>query len=123
MNLKVDMSTCRAAQPLPSCPDCGGMARPNVLMFGDWSFIGDRTEGQADNFQAWLRGSSGGAIAVVEIGAGSAVPTVRMQSERLLQAGAGLVRINPRESQGPEGTISLPMGGLDALKALREAMQ
>ena len=29
--------------------------------------------------------------------------------------GAALIRINPRESEGPGGTVSLPLGALDAL--------
>ena len=33
----VDPETFRARRPLPSCPACGGLARPNVLMFGDFA--------------------------------------------------------------------------------------
>ena len=57
---------------------------------------------------------------MVEIGAGSAIPTVRMHSERLQRYGAVLVRINPRESAGPRGTLSLATGGAAALTALAE---
>ena len=30
-----------AIEPLPHCPTCGAIARPNILMFGDNSKIGD----------------------------------------------------------------------------------
>jgi NAD-dependent SIR2 family protein deacetylase len=40
----VDEDTFRAKEPLPHCKHCGGMARPNVLMFGDWSWISTRTD-------------------------------------------------------------------------------
>ncbi|MEK6238796.1 MAG: hypothetical protein N2C14_29120, partial [Planctomycetales bacterium] len=30
----VDEETIRATSALPACPDCGGLARPNILMFG-----------------------------------------------------------------------------------------
>jgi hypothetical protein len=59
-----------------------------------------------------------GGLVIVEIGAGTAIPTVRWEGEDLLEEGATLIRINPRESQGPAGTISLPMGGLAALEAI-----
>ena len=32
----VDASACRLLNAPPRCPVCGGMARPNILMFGDW---------------------------------------------------------------------------------------
>src|SRR6185369_1821164 len=35
--IPVDMATMRADH-IPRCPHCGGVARPNVLMFGDFSW-------------------------------------------------------------------------------------
>src|SRR5438270_3266667 len=32
----VEEATLRAREPLPTCPSCGALARPNILMFGDW---------------------------------------------------------------------------------------
>ncbi len=37
LRLEVDAAACRARSALPRCPHCGGLARPNILMFGDWS--------------------------------------------------------------------------------------
>src|SRR6476469_10538792 len=37
--IDVDASTFRAAEPLPRCNCCGGLARPNVLMFGDVNWV------------------------------------------------------------------------------------
>ena len=34
---EVDMEKCRLLSDLPRCPACDGIARPNILMFGDWS--------------------------------------------------------------------------------------
>ena len=34
----VDPVTFRARPPLPCCPQCGALARPNILMFGDWGW-------------------------------------------------------------------------------------
>jgi NAD-dependent SIR2 family protein deacetylase len=115
VEVTVDEGSFRAVGPLPSCPSCGALARPNILMFNDWGWISDRTNDQEQRFHAWLQGVDTSRLAVVECGAGSAVPTVRYQCQRL---GGTLVRINPREPQGPVGTISLPMGALEALSSV-----
>ena len=54
---------------------------------------------------------------IVELGAGQAVPTVRMTCEDLARRCRGtLIRINPREPEVPPGHISLPMGALAAIR-------
>jgi NAD-dependent SIR2 family protein deacetylase len=120
-SLSIDESTMRACEPLPDCPSCGGPARPNVLMFGDWDWDGDRSRAQEARFQEWLRTVAGGRLVVVECGAGTAVPTIRLGCERLARSSGGtLIRINPREPRVPSGHVSLPMGALDALRAIDE---
>jgi NAD-dependent SIR2 family protein deacetylase len=106
----------QAKEPLPSCPYCGAMARPNILMFGDFSWESSRTNAQADRLTSWLDAleREGASIAIVEMGAGTAVPTVRHTSEQIAERfSVPLIRINPRESFG--ATIALPMGALEAL--------
>lgn len=116
VDVVVDPQTFRAQDPLPTCPRCGALARPNVLMFGDWGWIGRRSERQADRFQQFLRAS--GRLAVIEFGAGTALPTVRRQCERVAAALGTLIRVNPRESQGPPGTLSLPLGAQAACEGI-----
>ncbi|MCB1831326.1 MAG: NAD-dependent deacetylase, partial [Gammaproteobacteria bacterium] len=73
-------------------------------------------------FQQWLAGvdSVGDQLVVVEIGAGTSLPSIRRLSERIAgHFGAPLIRINPRESQcGLTKSVSLPMAGLEALTQL-----
>jgi len=117
----VDPARFRAARPLPACPRCGGLARPNVLMFGDGSWIGDRTDEQHARFQAWLAGlaPASARLVVLELGAGTGVPTVRLTSESIARRlGATLVRVNVREADAPPGAIALEMGALAAIEAL-----
>ena len=40
--VSVEENTVRARPPLPACVRCGGLARPNVLMFGDGGWVPDR---------------------------------------------------------------------------------
>jgi hypothetical protein len=128
--LKVDMETLRAQEPLPMCRNCKKrIARPNILMFGDWSFLPYRTENQNEKHKMWLDKSKyvcnngDGKFVVIELGAGEAIRTVRYQSERsaYLHHGA-LIRINPRDHNVPPmdnvESIVIPMGAKDALKAI-----
>ena len=125
VSVTVDTRTMRAAPPLPSCPECGVLARPNILMFGDADWIPDRTADQLRAHSAWLRGlrADGVPLAVVEIGAGTAVPTVRREAELASAASGALVRINLREPQVRHGRgvgIAAPAG--TALTALAERL-
>ena len=123
LELEVDMDSFRAVSEMPCCPDCGAIARPNVLMFGDWNWIPNRTASQEQRFSDWLAEAAGPQLAIVELGAGSAVPTVRMTSEQLAaRSGATLVRINPREPQVRHGHIGLAMDALEALEAIDERL-
>jgi NAD-dependent SIR2 family protein deacetylase len=112
----VDETTFHAVPPLPSCPSCGALGRPNVLMFNDWGWLPERTSAQERRFSDWIGSLGTGRLAVVEVGAGTAVPTVRMTSERVAgRPGSTLIRINVREPQVPSGHIGIPLGGLSAL--------
>jgi NAD-dependent SIR2 family protein deacetylase len=117
----IDAERYRAARPLPACPRCGGLARPNVLMFGDDSWVGDRTDEQHARFHAWLAelAAARARLVVLEFGAGMGVPTVRLTGESIARRlGATLVRVNPREAAAPAGAIALAMGALAAIDAL-----
>jgi NAD-dependent SIR2 family protein deacetylase len=120
--VNIDERTMRAVPPLPACPQCGGLARPNVLMFGDWGWDSTRSDSQERRLRLWLDSLAGANLAVVECGAGTAIPTVRRACEEIARAfDATLIRINPREPEVPHGQISLPQGALGALQALDAA--
>jgi len=115
----VDETTMRAVGPLPACPRCGALARPNILMFGDGHWDPDRTSAQETRLRRWLKTLPGASVVVVECGAGTAIPTVRAFSERVADASGGtLIRINPREPEVRPRHVGLGRGSLDALRAL-----
>lgn len=112
----VDEINCRLVSEPPRCPQCGEIARPNILMFGDWTWLNFRTEIQKAAMGAWLRKSE--RLVVIEIGAGTDIPTVRNLGER---SSGTLIRINPREpGQASARSIPIPMGGLDGIKAISD---
>lgn len=119
-SVTVDETTMRAAQ-IPRCPRCGEVARPNILMFGDFAWLADRTAAQERRFDAFCGEHLGEPLLVVEMGAGTAIPTIRYQSESLVRGGGSLLlRINPREAQVPAGQIGLSCGALKGLQFLQE---
>ena len=129
--LRVDPATFLAdADTLPYCPPesgaaAGALARPNIMMFGDYGFVEDRTSEQQERYEAIVETWNKSArVVVIEIGAGLAIPTVRHASENILDdfPNATLLRINPAEPKGPGNTISIPTGGLEALTLLDAAI-
>lgn len=119
----IDEETMRSDH-VPLCRRCGRTARPNILMFGDYAWIGDRTARQQERFRHFLARQAGKRIAVVELGAGTAIPTVRAASERIgALAGARVIRINPREPQICAPHLSLPCGALEGLTGIEGALR
>lgn len=116
---QIDEENCRLVSDFPRCPHCGGIARPNILMFGDWGWLGARSEAQHRRLQNWLHKVE--RLLVIETGAGTNIPTVRLTSE---SAGGWLIRINPDEpGLGSAEGVSLPCGGLEALRSIEAAWQ
>ena len=90
-------------------------------MFGDWGWNSSHAETQQRRMKSWLGTVAGAPLVVVECGAGTAIPTVRLTCQDVARRhNATLIRINPREPEVPEGHISFPMGAYDALWALDE---
>ena len=122
INVEVDVESLRALGDLPKCPDCGALARPNILMFYDGAWNLGRSLKQEQALTTWLREIEIDQLAIVECGAGKAIPTVRDFGERLQARGAILVRINVRDSAGPRGTLSIELGAREALVQINQTM-
>lgn len=117
--VELDDSTMHAAHPLPKCPKCGELARPNILMFGDGDFDGSRSQAQLLLLRDWLGLVAGGEVVIIECGAGTSIPSVRMGCEDIARKlDAKLIRINPDEAYGPPGTIEIPLRALEALEGI-----
>ncbi len=121
--IEVDEDTFKAQEPLPKCADCGMIARPNILMFGDWNWLPYRTDEQSQRMKKWLKKiyDEKMNLVVVEMGAGESVPTVRMKSEHVVQIHGGtLIRINPRDYLVPSQHIGIPLGSAEAIEQIFE---
>jgi len=142
--IHVNMDTFKVEEKsIPKCLHCGEVARPNILMFGDWGWLEQRYEKQEDayrKFRKQTKNAEDAKVVMIEIGAGKGVPTVRHESENLLsrafkskthQAETTLIRINMEDEDVPEefveacgqnSCVSLKMGGLAALKEIKQRM-
>jgi len=119
--IEIDNESFRAVSELPTCINCGEVARPNILMFGDYNWISERTDIQSHRLQNWLDGlkENGHKLVILEFGAGLAVPTIRFFGENIASRyDATLIRVNPRDTQVPDGEISIALGAKEAIELL-----
>lgn len=101
--------------------DEGRLLRPNILMFGDYEWESSRTNAQYERVNRYVTNHFDNDVsktAIIEMGAGTGIPSIRSFGERRQRNGEVLIRINPRESQGPRGTISVPMRAKAALEGI-----
>jgi NAD-dependent SIR2 family protein deacetylase len=110
----VDDETCELLSDFPTCPHCGEIARPNILMFGDWHWLDHRAKIQRAAMLEWSKEVE--RLVVIEIGAGTDIPTVRNLGDNV---SGTLIRINPREPESDhQNSISIRLGGLEALQRI-----
>ncbi len=79
---------------MPLCPHCQRLSRPNILMFGDWNYLHTRSQAQRKRQNAWfdLMEYNRSRIVVVELGAGTAIPSVRHFSQSVSESGPNCVK-------------------------------
>lgn len=117
ISIKIDPNSMRVVGKIPKCSGCGSAQRPNILMFGDSSWIPSRTEFQHKNLTEWILGNKNRKITIIELGAGTSVPTVRYFSENISQNfNADLIRINPDKCETTG--IPVPLTAKEALVKL-----
>jgi NAD-dependent SIR2 family protein deacetylase len=120
-NILIDEKNFHACEPFPKCHSCKRIARPNILMFNDFSWLHQRSQEQEKRFADWLISikKRSARLVVIELGAGTAIPTVRHTSERIADNFHGkLIRINPREFGVPDQHHSLDCGALAGIQRL-----
>ncbi|MBU0550213.1 NAD-dependent deacetylase [Myxococcota bacterium] len=121
-DISIDQETMRALR-FPMCRHCQRAARPNILMFGDWAWLDKRARAQSRRYADFIKDAPAKRV-VLEMGAGSAIPTIRFTTEDLAaMTGTRAIRINPREPEiDGRDNIALPMGALEALQAIDAQM-
>lgn len=115
---QIDSENMRVAR-IPLCPNCDEISRPNILMFGDSSWVSDRKDRQQLRFRKFMQTHIGKRIVTIEMGAGKAIPTIRSISEGLgSEENISVIRINPYDSGIDAPHISISCGALEALRGI-----
>mmetsp|Transcript_40003 Transcript_40003/g.96524 ORF Transcript_40003/g.96524 Transcript_40003/m.96524 type:complete len:417 (-) Transcript_40003:864-2114(-) len=126
----------------PRCGHCDSLARPAILMFGDFGFKYDMSQNK--RWELWLaavmdlvarKSEKEGIklkVCVLEIGCGMNVPTCRNLSETIVEKVVSrggdptLIRVNPdypeapKESVSENHIISIRSRGLEAIRRIDE---
>jgi NAD-dependent SIR2 family protein deacetylase len=122
----IDSQTLLAKDPLPHCPSCGDIARPNILMFSDFGWDSRRADKQQQKFSQWLESNASQMLCIIEIGAGLAIPTIRNICENIYynwKEEVTFIRINPHDISSPRGVKKLQMGAKDALEKVGKELK
>ncbi|CAF0845975.1 unnamed protein product [Adineta steineri] len=137
LKLNIDSKTNCVIDPLPLCPHCKQLARPNILMFNDWHYAGERYNEQIDRYEQFKLDvlETKSKLLIIELGAGTTIPSVRDESEMVFNNKkwiAHLVRINPLlehsiiderfKNKTNRYTLELAMDALTAMTLIDQAL-
>ncbi|KAJ1458471.1 hypothetical protein M885DRAFT_512932 [Pelagophyceae sp. CCMP2097] len=117
----------------PKCDACGGAARPAILMFGDSQWVDSAA--QDGRYKAWQRAVRAEArefseralrLAILEVGAGDNVTTVRVESENVFRRAENVettvIRVNPELPLNDADVDKLAAGGVVVLPVLSRGL-
>ena len=126
---QIDHTRCLWQADVPACHQCGAVLRPNILMFNDPNWQPMRQQAQRRRLEQWLGqwqiSDELQPPVVIELGAGTAVVSVRHFTRRVCElTDARLIRINVREpAVAREQDVALDLGALAALQAIAQELK
>jgi len=121
LDVKINYSTMNALDPLPLCPSCGAVSRPNICMFGDTddSYIWEESQDSARSFREWRQKNKHKEVVILEIGVGAEGLKSHVKSYCKEFSNVTLIRINPEYDSSYDMDIAqIQCGAKDALLTL-----
>lgn len=121
LNVEIDYSSMNALDPLPLCPNCGAVARPNIFMFGDTdeSYIWEESQESAKSFREWREKNKHKRVVMLEIGVGAEGLKRHVRQYYREFSSAVLIQVNPEfDSSDSSDALYMQMGAKEALVAL-----
>ncbi len=104
-----------------NCDECGQPRRPNILMFNDGGYIDEHQSEVKTAYNKFIKDHRRKKVAIITIGAGQAVPTIKYEINMLLSKlpHSTVIKINPDVLPAE---FSMAKGALEAIKEIAEAM-
>lgn len=122
--LKIDYKTFSILGPLPVCPKCGSICRPNIMLFADWFWLPIRSVYQELRYIEWQKRNKDKNILAIEIGAGTTISTIRKMSEKLVGETKTLFRVNPVDFRSTKTNhLEFGMGALEWISTISNEIQ
>lgn len=118
LKIEIDINTLKAVSGIPRCRNCGSIARPNILMFGDYNWNSDRCDEQEAPYRDWVQEVKQEKLIIIEIGAGTHIPTIRYECTSHSKP---VIRINPTQCDVSQG-IGIKLGALEAIESIDKIM-
>ncbi|MCK5536154.1 MAG: hypothetical protein KAI79_04960 [Bacteroidales bacterium] len=122
LEIEIDYSSMNAVDPLPLCPVCGTVSRPNIFMFGDTdeSYIWEESQESASRFREWRQNNVRKKVIILEIGVGAEGLKRHVKQYDQEFSDSTLIRINPEfDGSYKDASIShLSMGAEEAFLTL-----
>jgi len=119
--IEIDYSTMNALDPLPLCPSCGEVSRPNIFMFGDTdeSYIWEASQNSAKRFRDWRKKNIHKKVVIFEIGVGAEGLKKHVKQYYKEFSDVTLIRINPELDNSYGDTVhQVNKGAKDGILAL-----
>lgn len=116
----LDESTMRASN-FPRCEACGSVARPHILMFNDFGYVGHPAQDR--DFIRFI--DTAGVDAALLVGSSGEVPTNDYMALKMRELfGAKIIVINPDPNANPgvSPDVRLNLGASEALVGLEEGL-
>ncbi|NOR56606.1 MAG: NAD-dependent protein deacetylase [Sulfurovum sp.] len=125
LNVEIDYSTMNALDPLPLCPTCGAVSRPNIFMFGDTdeSYVWEESQESASKFREWRQKNLHKKVVILEIGVGAEGLKRHVKQYYQEFSDTTLIRINPEfdTSYRNENIFYLSMSAKEAFLTLTKS--
>jgi len=117
LDVEIDHHTMRAKDPLPSCPVCGALSRPNIFMYGDntESYLYAPAEISAKKFRAFREKYINRRVLILDIGVGAEGMKAHITAYKQLFADVIHCCINPHIPDMTDHDLHIAKSAKDAL--------
>ncbi len=121
LEIEINYQTMRAEGSLPLCQHCGGVARPNIFMYGDTddTYVWGEAQKGAKAFREWRKRYRNSKVLLLEIGVGAEGMKQHVQQYLKEFHNAILLRINPEiDTSYDESIIQLQSSCMEAMNGI-----